>query len=72
MSSVCEKTVKSIPASDIGLGVCCRTRSGREYVIVQNAVGTKHTLWAVLDDGYRRLGSSSSPIKLYSLIEWND
>lgn len=59
-----EKIVKSIPASDNGAGVLCITKSGQKYQISQNVEKMKFTLWKVMNKGFVKIKTASSPVDL--------
>lgn len=62
--------VKSIPASEDGQSVRCKTKSGKVYLITQNHGKMRFTLWRVLDDGFEKLTTGNSPYDLYGNIPW--
>lgn len=66
------KIVKKLPASECGVGVLCKTKSGKLYQISQNQEKKKHTLWRVLDGEYEKLAAANSPHDLYPLIDWDN
>lgn len=61
--------VKKLPATETGAGVTYITKSGKEYRISQNPTTAKHTLWAVLPEGYEKITTAASPLPLYEKIE---
>ena len=65
-----EKIVKSIPASDNGAGVLCITKSGQKYQISQNVEKMKFTLWKVMNKGFVKIKTASSPVDLYDFVSW--
>lgn len=67
-----EKIVKSIPASDSGAGVLCKTKSGQQYQISQNTEKMKFTLWKVVDKGFVKIKTANSPVDLYDSVPWDD
>ena len=67
-----EKIVRSIPASDNGVGVLCKTKSGQQYQISQNIEKRKFTLWKVVNKGFVKVKTASSPVDLYDSVPWND
>lgn len=59
-----EKVVRSIPTSDTGAGVLCITKSGQKYQISQNVEKMKFTLWKVMNKGFVKIKTASSPVDL--------
>lgn len=57
--------VNKIPKSEDGYGVRYITESGNEYVISNNTIKRKFTLWHLLEKGYEKIGTASNPIDLY-------
>lgn len=57
--------VKQIPKTETGYGVQCTTLSGNIYVISNNPLKKKFTLWQEFEDGYKKIATSNSPIDLY-------
>lgn len=45
--------VKSIPSSETGARTGCKTKSGKEYLITNNPIKEKFTLWLVVPGGYK-------------------
>lgn len=62
--------VKKLPATEYGAGVHCITRSGKEYQISQCPEKNRHTLWKIVDGGYKKISTADSPHDLYALIDW--
>ena len=69
-----KKKVKSLPSSDNGRGVLCRTVSEREFVISHNSVKEKlaFSLWEQTESGYEKIATGDSPDNLYPLIPWKE
>ena len=63
-----DSVVKSIPSSESGHQTECITKSGKVYIISNNPLKSKYTLWEVLENGYRRLCSSENPLEFDSII----
>lgn len=61
-------TIKTLPKTEDGHGVLYRTPT-TEYVISQNTIKAKFTLWRIVEDEYEKLGTADSPIELYKKIE---
>lgn len=57
--------VKKLPKTETGHGVECTTESGNVYVISNDPVKKKFTLWKTVSGGYEKMGTSDSPINLY-------
>lgn len=62
------KVVKAMPSSENGPGVVCNGKY--IYIITQDLKKQRFTLWKKVDEGYEKMGSADSPIKLYDKIEW--
>lgn len=67
------RIVKSLPASEDGHGVLCKTRSGKAYVISHNTGRERlaFSLWRLADSGMEKLAVGNTPPDLYALIDWN-
>ena len=63
--------VKSIPVSEDGQSVRCKTKSGKAYLITQNRSKMRFTLWRILDDGFEKLTTGNSPYDLYENVPWS-
>lgn len=57
--------VKQIPKTETGHGVQCTTLSGNIYIISNNPLKKKFTLWQEFENGYKKIGTSNSPLDLY-------
>ena len=62
------KVVKKLPLSDSGPGVVCNGKY--VYIISQDLKKQRFTLWKKIDEGYEKIASSDSPMKLYDKVEW--
>lgn len=62
------KGVKKLPLSENGPGVVCNGKY--VYIISQNLKKNKFTLWIQTEDGYEKITSADSPMKLYDKVEW--
>lgn len=62
------KIVKSIPSSENGSAVVCKTRAGQEYIISQNIERCRFTLWKVVEGGYVKIDTADSPRKFDEII----
>lgn len=67
-----EKIVRNIPTSENGAGVLCTTKSGQKYQISQNVEKSKFTLWKVVEKGFVKMKTASSPVDLYESIPWEN
>lgn len=63
--------VKSIPSSETGTMTGCKTKSGKEYLITNNQIKAKFTLWMVISDGYEKLSVSNNPLDFDKIIDYN-
>ena len=63
-----KKTFKNLPASENGPGVLCNGKF--VYIISQDLKKNKFTLWIQTEDGYEKITTADSPIKLYDKVEW--
>lgn len=63
--------VKSIPSSETGTMTGCKTKSGKEYLITNNPIKAKFTLWMVISDGYEKLSVSNNPLDFDKIIDYN-
>lgn len=66
------KVIKKLPVSECGIGVLCKTKSGKLYKISQNPDKKKHTLWRIVDEGYEKIATADSPYDLYEKINWEE
>lgn len=62
------KIVKTIPSSENGSRTTCVTKSGQEYLITNDPVKERFTLWRVCEDGYEKINISDSPLDFNSII----
>lgn len=65
------KVVKSIPSSDTGSRVACYTKEGEtgdKYIISHNPLKMQFTLWKRVEEGYEKVSTSDSPLRLYELV----
>lgn len=62
--------VKSIPSSENGSRTVCTTKSGKQYIISNNPIKEKFTLWRVLDDGYEKMSVSDNPLDFDKIIDF--
>lgn len=60
--------VKSIPSSETGSRMTCVTKSGKEYLVTNNPIKAKFTLWRVTNGGYEKLSVSDSPLAFDEMI----
>ena len=62
--------VKSIPSSENGSRTVCTTKSGKQYIISNNPIKEKFTLWRVLGDGYEKMSVSDNPLDFDKIIDF--
>ena len=73
MARQSKKIVKEIPKTDTGPRNTFTTSGGVDYIISQDPMKRRFTLWESVDSGYLKLGTSDgSPQKLYTMIPWDD
>lgn len=70
MARTSSKVVASIPKTETGAGVFCKTTSGQEYTISQCLEKEKFTLWKSVDGGFEKISTANSPLNLYENIPW--
>lgn len=64
--------VKSIPSSETGSRTICTTNSGKEYLITNNPIKAKFTLWRIVPDGYEKLFVSENPLEFDEIIPYKN
>lgn len=64
--------VKTIPASETGSRTTCLTKSGKEYLITNNPIKARFTLWRKVDDGYEKMSTSENPLDFDKIIPYFD
>lgn len=64
--------VKSIPSSETGARTGCKTKSGKEYLITNNPIKEKFTLWLVVPDGYEKLSVADNPLDFDKIIDYKN
>ena len=57
-------TVKTIPKSEIRQ-LNYTTDSGNVYIISNNKIKNKFTLWLIVNNEYQKISSANNPIDLY-------
>ena len=62
--------VKSIPSSETGSRVTCITESGSQYIISNNPIKGRFTLWKVIPNGYEKISTSDSPLIFDKIIDY--
>lgn len=62
--------VKSIPSSDTGSRVTCSTLSGEKYIISNNPIKERFTLWKVVNGGYEKISVSDNPLAFDKMIDY--
>lgn len=63
-------TQKKLPTADTGPQLQCYTVSGKHFVISQNPMTGKFTLWRV-DKGYEKIATASNPTILSEKVPWD-
>lgn len=74
MAKTSSKIVKTIPASETGSRTICFTKpndSGDKYLITNNPIEERFTLWKCIDDGFERIKTSDNPLDFDKIIPWN-
>lgn len=64
MARTSSKIVKSIPVSETGSRTTCFTKSndsGDRYLITENPLEARFTLWKCVEDGFERIKTSDNP-----------
>ena len=64
--------VKSIPSSETGARTGCKTKSGKEYLITNNPIKEKFTLWLVVSGGYEKLSVADNPPDFDKVIDYKN
>ena len=64
-----DRIVRKIPASESGAGNTIHTKSGKVYRITQNPDKRVHTIWEVVQGGFRKIASADSPLKLHKYVQ---
>lgn len=61
---------KSIPSSETGSRVTCTTESGNQYIISNNPIKGRFTLWKVILNGYEKISISDNPLDFDKIIDY--
>lgn len=69
MARTSSKTVKAIPSSETGSRVTCLNG---KYLITQNPLEGRFTLWKCLEDGFERIKTSNNPLDFDKIIPWSN
>lgn len=64
--------IKTLPKTEDGHGIFCKTHTEFDYQITQNTskIKKRFTLWKIVPDGYEKISSADTPQELYALVEW--
>ena len=68
MARTSSKIVKTIPSSETGSRTSCLDG---KYLITNNPIEERFTLWKCLDDGFERIKTSDNPLDFDKVIPWN-
>lgn len=68
MARISSKIVKTIPSSETGARTSCLNG---KYLITNNPIEERFTLWKCLDDGFEKIKTSDNPLDFDSVIPWN-
>lgn len=67
------RALKKSPGAKNQPGVACKTRTGKQYLILPGAKAGLHTLWESMGDGsWLEKAVSDSPAELSDLIDYNN
>ena len=69
MARTSSKITKTIPSSEVPK-VDCLTSSNGKYIITQNNLEVKFTLWKCLEDGFEKIKTSNNPLDFDDVIPW--
>ena len=64
--------VKSIPSSETGSRTICKTNSGKEYLITNNPIKAKFTLWQIVPGGYEKMSVADNPLEFDKIIPYKN
>ena len=73
MARTSSKTVKTIPTSETGSRTTCFTKpnsSGEKYLITENPLEERFTLWKCVEEGFEKIKTSNNPLKLNDVIPY--
>ncbi len=70
MANQFDKILKTLPQSEYGCQTTNKTNSGKVYIVSNCPEKHRFTLWEKLDEGYRRIDTSDSPLYFDSIIPW--
>lgn len=63
--------VKAIPSTETGSRTTCLTKSGKEYLITNNPIKARFTLWRKVDGGYEKMSVSDNPLDFNKVIPYD-
>ena len=66
MARTSSKIVKAIPNSEIQKVDCLNGK----YIITQNNLEERFTLWKRLEDGFEKVKTSNNPLNFDDVIPW--
>jgi hypothetical protein len=69
MARTSSKIVKAIPNTETGIRTNCLDG---KYLITNNPIEERFTLWKCLDDGFERIKTSDNPLDFDKIIPWNN
>lgn len=73
MARTSSKIVKAIPNSETGSRTTCFTKpndSGDKYIITENPLEERFTLWKCVEDGFEKIKTSNNPLKFDDVIPY--
>ena len=73
MARTSSKIVKTIPNSETGSRTTCFTKpndSGDKYIITENPLEERFTLWKCAEDGFEKIKTSNNPLKFDDVISY--
>lgn len=73
MARTSSKIVKTIPNTETGSRTTCFTKSndsGDKYLITENPLEERFTLWKCTEDGFEKIKTSNNPLKFDDAIPY--
>ena len=64
--------VKKLPSSENGVSISVRDIDEREFKISHNLKTSKFTLWEIVDEWFKLVGTGNSPYELYKFVDFGD
>ena len=68
MARTSSKIVKAIPNTETGSRTICLNG---EYLITNNPIEERFTLWKCHEDGFEKIKTSDNPLDFDKVIPWN-